>query len=267
MSRLKLPYVFLGSEPIGPTALRLLTNAGYPPVHVIDNPKLTTEEIIEEIEAHAPTFLLVVGYGAILKRVVLDTVAGQVLNIHPSLLPEYRGPAPVVQTILDGPSETGVTLMEIDPKMDHGPILAQESHPLHGRETPEELYSVLTTKGVQLFLEHIDDYLKEELDPLPQMHDIATITHFVKKEDGALNLSEDPEQNERKVRAYLGWPRTSLQLDGKQLLVDAAVVKEGRFVPTLVQPAGAKQMKFADYCNGLRLKPEEVLEKLEEQNS
>jgi methionyl-tRNA formyltransferase len=267
MSRLKLPYVFLGSPPIGNHALKALQLAGYPPVHIIDNPRLTTDEIVAEIDAWEPTFLLVVGYGAILRQKVLDTVAGQVLNIHPSYLPEYRGPAPVVQTILDGAWETGVTLMEIDAKMDHGPILAQEKQALSGKETPEELYAILTNKGVKLFLENIDDYLEEKVDPLPQVHDMATITHFVKKEDGKLWLDESPEQLERMVRAYQGWPRTWVELEGKQLLIDSAILRDDTFIPVLVQPTGGKQMDFAAFCNGRRQKPEEVTELIRAENS
>ncbi len=258
----KYPYVFFGSEPIGPLALKGLSLAHYEPLAVVDNPRLTTEEQIAIVEQHQPTFLLVVGYGAILKRDLLDTVAGQVVNIHPSLLPAYRGPAPVVQAILDGASETGVTLMEVDTKMDHGSIIAQVSHRLHGGEYPDELYSLLTQKGVELFLQHIDDYIEEKIDLLPQMHDEATITHFIKKEDGVLDLSRPAVELERQVRAFQGWPRSWVVLDGKRLLIDKAHVEGKKLRFDLVQPENGKQMSFKEFAAGVRMKPEEIYAKL-----
>ena len=252
----KLPYIFFGSEPIGPIALKALTLAEYPPVKVIDDPKMTLEDMLAIVEEYKPTFFLVVGFGAILKQAILDTVAGQVLNIHPSMLPTYRGPAPVVQAILDGATETGVSLMEIDKKMDHGPILAQERLMLTGQETPEELYRILTHKGVSLFLEYIDDYLNEELDLLPQDHSEATITHFIKKEDGILDLSKPVIELERQIRAFQGWPRSWIIYKGKRLIIDKAHISNNRLVPDLVQLEGAKQLTFEQFCNGERIKPE-----------
>lgn len=256
------PYVLFQSAPIGPIALEALQAAGYPPAAVIDDKSLTPDQQIEIIEAAKPTFLLVVGFGAILKQKVLDTVAGQVLNIHPSLLPLYRGPAPVVQTILDGATETGVSLMEIDAKMDHGPLLATERIPLRGDEMPEELYRILTTKGVHLFLEHISDYLDETLEMLPQNDAEATVTHFVKKDDGRLDFTKPAEQLEREIRAYHGWPRSFTEFRGKRLIVEKAHLEGGKLRFDLVQPEGGKLMDLKSFCNGARVSEEELYREL-----
>lgn len=256
------PYVLFQSPPIGPIALEALRLAGYPPTAVIDDKSLTPEQQIEIIEAAKPTFLLVVGFGAILKQRVLDTVAGQVLNIHPSLLPLYRGPAPVVQTILDGALEAGVSLMEIDKQMDHGPVLAQDSIPLRGDELPEELYKILTIKGVHLFLEHIDAYLDDTLDMLPQMHEEATITHFVKKDDGLLDFSKPADELEREVRAYHGWPRSFTEFKGKRLIIEKAHVTDDQLRFDLVQPEGGKLMTLKEFLNGARVSEEEFYKTL-----
>lgn len=253
----KLPYIFFGSPPIGPIALAALNEAHYPPALVISDKSLSLEEMTEQIEAVNPTFYLVVGFGAILKRPILDLVAGQVLNIHPSLLPLYRGPAPVVQTILDGALETGVTLMEIDEKMDHGPILGQDQMPLRGDETPDDLYRVLTIKGVQLFLEQIDGYLNETIEGEPQNHFDATITHFVKKQDGLLDLDEPVEFSERKVRAYQGWPGAFIYANGKRLIIHKAHIQEGELRFGEVQPENGKRMALAAYLAGQRLSEED----------
>lgn len=249
-----LPYILFASPPIGPIALEALRAAHYPPTRVIDDPKMSTEEMLQIIDEAEPTFFLVVGFGAILKRAILDTVAGQVLNIHPSLLPEYRGPAPVVGALLDGVKETGVSLMQIDTKMDHGPILAQESIPLRGDEYPDELYEILTKKGVQLFLEEIDAYLQEETELIPQNHIEATFTHFIKKEDGLLDFSKEAVVLEREIRAYHGWPRSWCMFRGKRLIVEKAHVQANQLVIDQVQAEGGKLLQLADFLHGQRIK-------------
>ena len=258
----KLPYVLFESPPLGPAAKRALSLAKYEPTAVISDPKMPQEQMLSIIEQARPSFLLVTGFGALLKQEILDTVAGQVLNIHPSMLPLYRGPAPVVQTILDGATETGVSLMEIDRKMDHGMILAQESVPLRGNEYPEELYEILTTKGIHLFLQNIEEYLNEELEMLPQDHGEATFTHFVKKTDAFLDFSEPSEILERKVRAYSRWPRAYFFAQGKRLIVDAARIFEGQLELVTVQPEGGKSMPFAEYLRGLRTTKEIFMKRL-----
>jgi methionyl-tRNA formyltransferase len=249
----KLPYILFESPPIGPIALEALIAGGYPPAKVIDDPKMPLEEQLAIVGEVNPTFFLVVGYGAILKRDLLDTVAGQVLNVHPSLLPLYRGPAPVVGALLDGVTETGVTLIEIDTKMDHGPILAQESIPLRGSEKPRELYEILTRKGIHLFLETIDAYLTEEADLLPQEHGEATFTHFVKKEDGRLDFGKPVTQLEHEIRAYSGWPRSFADFRGKRLIIESAHLTDDQLVIDQVQPEGGKIMPLAEFLRGQRL--------------
>ena len=256
------PYVLLSSAPIGPIAEEALRLAQYEPTLTITDPKLTTDELLILIEEQKPTFILVVGFGAILKQVIIDSVAGQVLNIHPSLLPLYRGPAPVVQTILDGVTETGVSLMQIDAKMDHGPILAQDKVGLRGDELPEELYSILTRRGVDLFLTHINDYLEERLDPIPQNHSFATITHFVKKEDGQLDFTKEPEVLEREIRAYHGWPRSFTFWNDKRLIIEKARLEGGKLRFIEVQPEGGKLMSPKEFCAGKRLAEAEFYQKL-----
>jgi methionyl-tRNA formyltransferase len=262
MSPKKFPYVFFGSEPIGPIALEALRLAQYEPTLVINNPKLSSEAMIEMATAVSPTFFLVVGFGAILKRELLDVVCGQVLNIHPSLLPEYRGPAPVVQAILDGAEETGVTLMQVDTKMDHGYILAQDTLRLRGTEEPAELYSSLTRRGVELFLECIEQYLNDSIEMLAQIHNQATFTHFIKKENGLLDVRKSPQELERQIRAFQGWPRSWVMLDDKRLIIDKARIENDQLRFDMVQPENGKPMKFKEFCAGIRMSSDEVYKKL-----
>ena len=250
-----VPYLLFGSPPIGDIAAKILQQSKYPPAAVITDTKLTLDEQLELVWRHKAGFILVVGYGRILKQALLDSVAGQVLNIHPSLLPLYRGPAPVIQALLDGVTETGVSLMEIDAEMDHGPILAQTTHAMHGRETPAELYQVLTYQGVQLFLEHIDAYLAGDLEPLPQNHLEASYTQYVKKADGLIDPSLPADELERQIRAYQGWPTSWLMLNGKRLIVHAAHVQNDTLIIDEVQPEGGKKMPLSAYLLGKRQSP------------
>lgn len=259
-----VPYLLFGSPPIGDKAAHHLAQSSYPPAAVISDPKLTLDEQLELVYKHKAGFILVVGYGQILKQDLLDSVAGQVLNIHPSLLPVYRGPAPVVQALLDGVRETGVTLIEIDAKMDHGPILAQETYVMHGKETPEELYALLTYKGVQLFLEHIESYLNESLELLPQNDLDATYTHFVKKEDGLLDMKRPAAQLERQIRAYQGWPGSYVLIGDKRLIVHSAHMEGNQLHFDEVQPEGGKRMSFSAYCSGKRTTPTQLLQALQD---
>ncbi|MBU6389318.1 methionyl-tRNA formyltransferase [Patescibacteria group bacterium] len=258
----KFPYLFLGSPPIGPIALQALTLADYAPAAVLDDPGASLDEQLAAVDASQATFILVVGYGAILKQPLLDSVAGQVLNIHPSLLPQYRGPSPVVQAILDGARETGVTLMEIDRQMDHGPILAQERIPLRGNELPGDLYNILTVKGVDLFLQNINDYLQEQLTLTPQNHAEATFTRLIKKEDGRLDFRKPAEELERQIRAFHDWPRSWTEYKGKRLIIEKAHLENGQLMFDLVQPENGKVMTFAAFCAGQRQQPHDIYHKL-----
>lgn len=246
------PYLLFASPPLGDIAAKLLQASFYPPAACIDDPKISLDDQLELVQKHQCAFLLVVGFGQILKPALLDSVAGQVLNIHPSLLPLYRGPAPVVQAILDGAEETGVTLIQIDAEVDHGPILAQSTYRMRGDETPAELYQLLATRGVEIFLNHIQAYLDEVLELIPQNHSLATFTHFVEKGDGLLDPTDPVEIIERKIRAYQGWPSTWFMLIGKRLLVHKAHITQGKLIIDIVQPENGKKMALADYLAGQR---------------
>lgn len=255
MQKPDLDYLLLGSPPIGDLAAKLLQESDYPPKAFISDTSLTNDDLINLVYELKIGLILVVGYGKILKQALLDTVCGQVLNIHPSMLPMYRGVAPVVGAILDGATETGVSLIQIDQEIDHGPILAQISYPLTGKEEPAELYQILTQKGVQLFLDNVQKYLNEELELIPQDHELATFTKKIKKEDGLLNLKDNQDKLERQIRAYKGWPGTWIMDGEKQLLIKKAHKGPEHLLFDLVQPESGKEMTFEAYAAGKRISP------------
>src|SRR5262249_13615486 len=145
-----------------------------------------------------------------------------IINIHPSLLPEYRGPTPLETAILEGADQTGVSLMKLIKEMDAGPVYAQEKVKLNGQETKQQLADKLLKTGGQLLLEHLPGILDGSLEPLVQDQTNASYTKLLKKEDGIMNLGQPAEILERQVRAYAGWPRSRTKVFGQSVIVAKA---------------------------------------------
>ena len=153
-----------------------------------------------------PDVIVVAAYGKLLPSEVLDLPPHGCLNIHPSLLPKYRGPSPVVSTLLDGVGETGVTLMLLDEGMDTGPIVAQRKLTLAGTETAEMLTQELFRVGGDLLLETLDPWTSGLVDALYQDHSNATVTRKLERSDGLVDWGLPASVLERKQRAFTPWP-------------------------------------------------------------
>ncbi len=206
-------------------------------------------DIIPQLTQLKPTAGVLVAYGKIIPPALLELFPQGIINIHPSLLPRYRGPAPIEAAILGGDRQTGVTLMRLDTGMDTGPIYAQATLNLTGHETRQELYDRLFDLGSTLLLQHLPAILNGSLTPTPQPHTGATVTRLLTKADGQLDLSKSAEQLTREIRAYLGWPGSRTLIYGQEALITAAqAVPAGASVP-LGLPTGQDQL------NVLRLKP------------
>lgn len=144
---------------------------------------------------------LVTAYGKIIPQSVIDSFNNRIYNIHPSLLPKYRGPSPLQQQILDGVTETGVTIIQLDAQVDHGPIVAVA----HDKILPDD---TTVTLGNRLFEKGADMFLKLQIpNPESQNHDEATFTRKLTRQDGFVSWEEYQTQNlSRKLRAFAGWP-------------------------------------------------------------
>jgi methionyl-tRNA formyltransferase len=142
------------------------------------------------------------GFGKIIPKEIIDSFPKGILNIHPSLLPKYRGPNPIREVILNGEKETGVTIFLIDELIDHGPILKQEKIELLGNENYIELEEKLGKLGGKILREIIIDYLNEKIKPNPQNESQATYTKKISKEDGFLSFDEDYEIWQRKIQSF-----------------------------------------------------------------
>ena len=154
----------------------------------------------------APDAIIVAAYGLFLPAEILELPRLGCLNIHPSLLPKYRGPSPVVSAMLEGDATTGVTIMLLDEGMDSGPILAQVERPIGGAETADALTDHLFEIGASLLTRALDEWAAGELSPTPQNDADATFTRRLTREDGRLDWSEPADALGRRVRAMTPWP-------------------------------------------------------------
>ena len=179
----------------------------------------------------SPEVVVVAAYGLFLPPEALEIPPLGCLNIHPSLLPRYRGPSPVVSAILNGDHETGVTIMKLDEGMDSGPLLAQAKVPIVDRETGPELTRRLFDLGADLLVQNLPGWSSGSIQASPQVESQATFTTLVKKEDGEIDWTDDAERIARMVRAYEPWPGTFTYWDGKLLKILDAKWVDGATSP------------------------------------
>ena len=180
---------------------------------------LRSEEEREALASLCPEVVVVAAYGLFLPPDALEIPPLGCLNIHPSLLPRYRGPSPVVSAILNGDEETGVTIMKLDEGMDSGPILAQERVSIAEEEPAPELTRRLFDLGADLLVDTLPRWSSGDIQATPQDESRATFTSLVKKEDGEIDWADDAERITRMVRAYQPWPGTFTHWDGKLLKI------------------------------------------------
>lgn len=156
-----------------------------------------------------PDLIIVAAYGKIIPKEILDIPKYGCLNVHPSLLPKWRGASPIQYTILSGDEETGVSIMLMDEKMDHGPILVNSKLKIQNPKlTTRELKSELADLGVELLIEVIPQWVLGKIKTTPQDDSKATYTKIIKKDDGKINWNKGAEEIERQIRAFDGWPES-----------------------------------------------------------
>ena len=192
---------------------------------------------------------IVAGYGKLLPKEMLTLPRNGVLNVHPSLLPKYRGPSPIEAQILDDVKEVGVSIILLDEEMDHGPVLAQASvSPEPWPFKRSELEDLLWHEGGALLAEVIPQHVSGELKPVEQHHADATFTKKLTKEDGLLELTDDGYKNYLKFCALEGWPGTYFFAERNgtkvRMKITDAKYENGAFTPLKVVPEGKKEMDY-----------------------
>ncbi len=192
---------------------------------------LRSEEVQAELASLSPDVIVVAAYGLFLPPPVLGLPPLGCLNIHPSMLPKYRGPSPVVSAVLNGDEGTGVTIMKLDEGMDSGPILAQRKVQVGDDETAPELTERLFGLGGDLLVEILPLWESGHVEARPQNDSQATITSLIKKEDGEIDWNVSAEEIARMVRAFQPWPGTFSYWNGKLVKIISASAADGDLPP------------------------------------
>lgn len=213
----------------------------------IFTPELLTSETIQAIEQLHPDLFVVAAYGKIIPKALLHIPRYGAINVHPSLLPQYRGASPIQEALLHGDTKTGITLIQMDEEMDHGPILAQEKIPITQQDTLETLHTLLFEKAAAMLPQIIQGFVEKTITPQEQDHRKATFCQRIERENGFIDLSTPPtkEQFYRMVRAYYPWPGvyTTVSSEKGELRI--------KFLPgNLVQVEGKKPVPVKDFLNG-----------------
>ncbi len=179
---------------------------------------------LEKIGELKPDLIIVAAYGQIIPKEILDIPKHGALNIHPSLLPKYRGASPIQTAILNGDEISGVTIMLMDEKMDHGPIVASTKFQISNKPTYEELSKKLADAGAKLLIKTLPDWINGKIKAKLQNHSKTTFTKIIKKEDGKIDWNKSAEEIERQIRAFHEWPTAYTFWNNKQLkILDAGI--------------------------------------------
>ncbi len=208
---------------------------------------------LDDLRARGPWDVFVVAaYGEILPPTLIDMPKRKTLNVHPSLLPHWRGPSPVQYQILNDDRELAVTVMRIDEKMDHGPIVAQEK--VTAPEWPmkyTELHDFLAVKGGELLARALPSWVDLKLFETEQDHTQATYCKLVTKADGEIDLSADGRKNWLKFNAFYGWPGVFAMVkkgdSTTRVVIKEAKFENGKFIPVSVVPAGKREMGWEQF--------------------
>jgi len=219
----------LHPPPVKEIALRL----GIPN---IQPEKLHQPQATQQLQLWAPDLVVVAAFGQILRQAVLDLPPLGCLNVHASLLPRWRGAAPIQAAILAGDKESGITIMKMDAGVDTGAIFAQRAIPLAADETGGSLFGRLSSLGAELLLEILPGYLEGKLKPRPQPEEGVTYAPMLKKEDGLLDFTQPAFLLERRVRAMNPWPGTFFEWQGAPLKVHK--VHTDILLTSIIQPSG-----------------------------
>lgn len=294
MTNTSKTILFFGTEDFSATSLQALIDNGYPVAAVITKPdskkgrgqKLVPPAVKEiairhNLEVWQPAKIgdiaakiskfnqpvgVLVSFGKIIPQTIIDLFEPGIINVHPSLLPLYRGPSPIEQAILNGDKQTGVSIMQLSARMDAGPVYTQTTVELSGQETKPELYQLLAERGAKALVDSLDEIISGELAPIPQDEAVTSYTKLLSKDDGLIDpTQQSATQIERAVRAFIGYPKTRLTFKGVPVIVTKAHVANQPdettiecaddswlAIDSLISPTG-KQMTTQAYLRGLHL--------------
>jgi methionyl-tRNA formyltransferase len=309
----KFTIIFMGTPDFAVPSLHLLSREGYdialvvtqpdrpkgrgrkrvaPPVkrkalelnlEVLQPSTLNSKKFTDQIKHIQPDFLVVIAFGHILSEKILQLPKFGAINIHASLLPEYRGPAPIQWAIINGDSQTGITTMFMDKGMDTGNVLLTKKEPILPEDTAATLHDRLANTGADLLIKTLKDYAAHKLIPIAQDHSKATYAPLLKKQDGHINWQKSAEELEPFIRGMTPWPGAfTFHNETRLKILKAAPIPErvaeaagtilkafpdelrvatgkGALSILEIQGPSGKRLGVADFLRGYKLPPGTIL--------
>ncbi len=212
-------------------------------------PEKLDNEFINKLKSENWDLFIVAAYGKIISQEILDIPKKGVLNVHPSLLPKYRGATPIHSPILNGDKESGVSIILLDEKMDHGPIIAQEKITLWKNSiseipTESKLEKTLAQLGGKLLGNTIPKWLNGEMTPQEQNHSEASFCNKFKSKDALIDLKNNPEENFLKIKAFDKWPKAHYFKDNKRILIKQARLENNKLIIEKILPEGGSEINL-----------------------
>lgn len=243
-------------------------------VDVYQPEKMTSDEAFEYVKNLNPDLIITAAYGQLLPERVLEIPQLGCINVHASLLPKYRGGAPIHKAIINGEKESGVTIMYMAKKLDAGDMIAQVVVPIERNDTVGTLHDKLSTAGTKLLLETLPDIFEGTNDRTPQDHEAATFASNVSREEEFVTFNRSSQAVHDHIRGLSPWPVGFAKLDGQNMklwmseIVDGSgqpgeiisadntgikvATNDGAVLLTIIQPAGKKRMDAGSYVAGLK---------------
>ncbi|MDO4902046.1 MAG: methionyl-tRNA formyltransferase [bacterium] len=288
------PIVFFGTEDFSAASLEALISKGFEVAAVVTKPdskkgrgqKLTPPKVKIIAEKHQIRVLqpskmaeivpfveslpirpigVLVSFGRIIPQSIIDLFDGGIINVHPSLLPKYRGPSPIESAILNGDDTTGISIMGLTKDMDAGPIYIQSEFPISSQVTAKTLYEMCESKGATLLSQSLEQIMRGDILPSEQNHKQATYCSLLSKNDALLDPSRlTADQAERQIRAFEIFPKSKIEIGENTVIVNSAEVcdisssspleikfKDGKFLKilTLTAPSG-KKISAEEFARG-----------------
>lgn len=273
MQKNNLKFIYWGTPEVASKTLEILKENGFIPQTIVTNPdrpvgrglalspspvalwakendipSLKPEKIdadfIEKISNFDTELNIVVAYGKILPKEIINASKLGTINIHYSLLPKYRGASPLEQALLNGDAETGVSIQKMLKKMDAGPIITEKKVPIRDDMTKDTLREILIKEGGNLLAQILPEYIEGKITPKEQNENLATRCGKIKKEDGEINLGDSSKTNWNKYRAYSGWPGIFFFRDDKRIKISKARFENNLFIIEKVIPEGKGEQDY-----------------------
>jgi methionyl-tRNA formyltransferase len=271
-----------------PTPVARWADAHSVPFVELDN--VNASGVVEKIAGHEPDLIVVIAFGQKIGNELINLPPKGCINVHASLLPKYRGAAPVNWAIINGETTTGISIITLAEKMDAGKIVAQEKTDIHPDETAGRLHDRLAKIAAPLLLRTIDQIADCTAVYVEQDHNKATLAPKLRKSDGFLDFSEPAEVLARKIRGFWPWPGASANYISKKTdksikvtialakdhVVSKATLPAGTLDENLhvvcgagvleiakIQPAGSALMDFKDFANGRQTRPGDMFLKID----